>query len=357
MRKLLLFPALATLHVLGCNGDSGMPCGPCGDDSKCGNEWYNSFEQFCFGGIVYDKCGGSTYNPSDPNQRCQRNVAETKCENSWYNSETQFCSSLTVYDKCGGKEYDPSSYRCWNDYLAAKCGDDWYNLTSQRCINNVVETKCGTYNPSTQYCSNGTLKNYYGFMTDSRDGKTYKITVIGTQTWMAENLNYNASNSKCYGDNTGGDSQGNCAKYGRLYNWSTAMNGATSSNTNPSNVRGVCPSGWHLPSDAEWTTLINFVGGSSTAGTKLKDARGTGTDDYGFSALPNGVGYSDGRFNDEWWSATESSLLFFEKTSTSAYYRSIDYRYARVDGVCYNGGCTSLGKSGLISVRCVQDKA
>jgi len=112
-------------------------------------------------------------------------------------------------------------------------------------------------NTETHYCSNGTMKEY-GFMTDGV--QTYKTVAIDTKTWMAENLDYNVPNSKCVGDNTGGDSQGNCAKYGRLYNWTTA--------------KTVCPSGWHLPSDTEWTMLTDFVGGLSIAGTKLKSISG-----------------------------------------------------------------------------------
>ena len=157
-----------------------------------------------------------------------------------------------------------------------------------------------------------------GTFTDSRGEKVYKTVTIGTQTWMAENLNYDVPDNTtdvCYSNNAD-----NCAKYGRLYNWSTAMGGASSSNRVPSGVRGVCPSGWHLPSSAEWTTLTDAVGGTSKAGTKLKSSTGWnsysgipfGTDDYGFSALPGGYGNSDGYFNNagsygRWWSATENN--------------------------------------------------
>ena len=135
-----------------------------------------------------------------------------------------------------------------------------------------------------------------GTFKDNRDGKSYKKVAVGGQTWMAENLNFAADGSKCYENNAG-----NCEKYGRLYNWATALK--------------ACPAGFHLPSDDEWTALENAVGGRSTAGTKLKSAEGwnnngNGTDDYGWSALPAGLGYSDGSFNSAgylgyWWSATE----------------------------------------------------
>jgi len=171
-----------------------------------------------------------------------------------------------------------------------------------------------------------------GYLTDSRDGKRYKVVKIGTQTWMAENLNYNASSSKCY-DNQ----EGNCQKYGRLYDWNTA--------------KTACPKGWHLPSDADWNVLMSSVGGEKTAGKFLKatsgwNENGNGTDKFGFSALPGGDGNSGGSFNNVgnygyWWSSSEYNAL-------SAYYRSMYYdnEYAYYDN--YN-------KDYLFSVRCLQD--
>jgi uncharacterized protein (TIGR02145 family)/uncharacterized repeat protein (TIGR02543 family) len=149
-----------------------------------------------------------------------------------------------------------------------------------------------------------------GSFTDPRDNQTYRTVVIGTQTWMAENLNFAGhllGDSWCY--NNVPDS---CARYGRLYTWEAAMAGSSSSTTSPSGVQGVCPAGWHLPSRAEWTTLVNFVG--SSPGTKLKSSAPDwdGTDEYGFSALPGGLRSTVGSFLNVgsfgyWWSATESS--------------------------------------------------
>jgi uncharacterized protein (TIGR02145 family)/uncharacterized repeat protein (TIGR02543 family) len=190
--------------------------------------------------------------------------------------------------------------------------------------------------------------------TDTRDGKTYKMIVIGKQTWMGENLNYDVPNNEtdvCYNN-----SSDTCAKYGRLYNWNTAMNGVSSSSSSPSGVRGVCPVGWHLPSDAEWTAL---VGGSSTAGRALKSQNdwdscgraGSGKsyvceDSYNFSALPGGYGLSDGSFSyagyfGYWWSSTE-------KSGYDAWRRTMGY-------INENVGRYDSAKANLISVRCVQD--
>ncbi len=169
-----------------------------------------------------------------------------------------------------------------------------------------------------------------GSFTDPRDGKAYKTTKIGSQTWFAENLNYDTSGSKCYGDNPS-----NCQKYGRLYNWNTAMK--------------ACPSGWHLPSKDEAEAWEKFFGGSNVAGKMLKATSGwnydgNGTDDLGFSALPGGgiFGGSIGILGDYggWWSSSEHN--------NDAHYRSIYYLNGRVDW-------SYADKSCLISVRCLKD--
>jgi uncharacterized protein (TIGR02145 family) len=195
--------------------------------------------------------------------------------------------------------------------------------------------------------------NIGGTFTDGRDGQKYAAVTIGGKLWMAENMDYDTANgtgSWCYGN-----SADSCTKYGRLYNWNTAMGGSTSSTANPSGVQGVCPSGWHLPSRVEWGELAKAAGGtgdygaSGTAGTKLKSTYGwnnnrNGTDDYGFSALPGGL-LKDGKFgsvgnSSYWWTATEYG-------SGVAYHRGIyDYYVAE-----YNNDHKGIG----LSVRCVGD--
>lgn len=206
--------------------------------------------------------------------------------------------------------------------------------------------------------------------TDSRDGNVYNYVTIGTQIWMAENLKYlpdvvgpnTFSNTipyyYVYGYN-GTDvveakASANYSTYGVLYNWSAAMSGAASSDLNPSGVQGICPDGWHLPSDFEWLYLAFYLVGDSVAGGKLKEA-GTlhwdspntnATNETGFTALPGGfcdnVGsFYDIRRNSIWWSSTEFN-------STRAIYRNILYSYA--DLFKYN-----VNKDRGHSVRCVKN--
>ena len=144
----------------------------------------------------------------------------------------------------------------------------------------------------------------YGEFTDSRDGQVYKTITVGTQTWMAENLNYALDpgiKSWCGGGN--GKVEGDCSVYGRLYTWTDAMN--------------ECPQGWHLPSDKEWYSLLSndAIGGTSTAGLNMKAnvtlwSAGNKADAVGFSALPAGTrsgstgSFESVRNSAGFWSAT-----------------------------------------------------
>ncbi len=188
---------------------------------------------------------------------------------------------------------------------------------------------------------------------DSRDGQTYKTVSIGAQTWMAENLNFKTDSSFCYNNE-----ETDCTKYGRLYTWAAAVGRSESDcgygNTCslPSgNIQGVCPSGWHLPSKAEWETLFNAVGGRSTAGKVLKSTSGwynndDGTDAFSFLALPAGYrGYNGGFYSvgdrAYFWSSTEADSIF-------AYNMSL---YS-ITGNAYLGNYNMVNG---FSVRCLKD--
>jgi uncharacterized protein (TIGR02145 family) len=193
------------------------------------------------------------------------------------------------------------------------------------------------------------------------EDQTYRTVKIGTQTWMAENLNYNiGQGSKCYDD-----AESNCVKYGRLYNWVTAMalpancgNSTCSSQVQPKH-RGVCPDGWHIPSASDWDILLNYVqtdNGStytsdstaSIAGKYLKSANGwNGEDKYGFTALPGGICdfscYAAGN-DGHWWGARDNG-------GSGAYIRTMKLSTDRAE---YDGGAD---KNYYRSVRCINDNS
>jgi uncharacterized protein (TIGR02145 family) len=234
-----------------------------------------------------------------------------------------------------GKDGDGCDVESDGAYFVMECG----GVEKARWAKAMCETIA--YDPEELICKNGVLYSVLGFFfIDSRDGQKYRFAEIGEQTWMAENLNFAVEGSKCYENKPE-----NCEKYGRLYNWETALK--------------ACPSGWHIPSNDEWDKLFRYVDGTSdtsslydspVAGKHLKAAsgwnsEGSGTDDYGFSALPGGNylvnGFGRAGEYGNWWSADEYDSSF-------AYYRYIHYsnERARWD---YNG------KSYLFSVRCIQD--
>lgn len=204
----------------------------------------------------------------------------------------------------------------------------------------------------------------------SNNASPSKEVTIGDQVWMAENLNAdkfrngdsithaitkeawkqageNEHPAWCYYDND----PSNGKKYGKLYNW-YAVN----------DPRGLAPKGWHVPSDQEWTTLTDHLGGEDVAGTKMKSSRGwyndgNGTNESGFSALPGGYRYHFGRFfsigrDAYWWSSTEYST-YCAWTRLLDYDRILDIDPDFVkDAVLrdYDG----KGK-GALSVRCLRD--
>jgi uncharacterized protein (TIGR02145 family) len=210
-----------------------------------------------------------------------------------------------------------------------------------------------------------------GVPTVTYSGESYPTVQIGTQCWFAKNLNVgtmiNSTTSADNQTNNGtmekycyNNDPANCSIYGGLYQWAEAVqyqNGA-SNTTSPSpaftgNVRGICPAGWHLPSDAEWNSLETTLGGLSVAGGPLKSTSGlwtapnTGaTNSSGFSALPGGNRRVDGAFNSIgirtlFWSSSESS-------STSAVGRSLEYNFSFI-------GLRNNAKSPGFSARCTQD--
>ena len=205
------------------------------------------------------------------------------------------------------------------------------------------------YDYPTEHYMNSEVE--YGKFKDTRDGKEYRTVVIGTQTWMAENLDYfdttNANlvgNAWCY-KNTGK----NCNMGGRLYTWTAAMNLPSSYLTTSAAAeiekphQGACPEGWHVPDSTEWYKLANYVYKVDGASGLLRSSKGwttysgvkASTDPYGFSVIPTGAyygafadpydDYSQTEFDDDgyfanFWTSDEA------KTATGAKYAYFDYR-------------------------------
>jgi uncharacterized protein (TIGR02145 family) len=240
----------------------------------------------------------------------------------------------------------------------ALCDGKPYSLDTQFCYNNSkIGNFCGInpqkyYNPDLYECkqnSNGIyLKNG---LTDTRDSNKYDAVLIGTQVWISKNLNYNATNSKCGGYPLSNVNTSICDTYGRLYNWVTAMNISDiyysnlygpSANTN---YKGVCPTGWHLPTQDEWGKLMEGVGDVKYL---IAMNNGNGTDAYGFAALFGGYGSygSNSTLNalgtvGYWWSSSESS------------YNSANGRIIHIVGASA-GTYISGEKREFYSVRCLK---
>jgi len=179
--------------------------------------------------------------------------------------------------------------------------------------------------------------------TDPRDEQTYKTVKIGNQIWMAENLNYaSSSGSWCYNDNSA-----NCAIFGRLYSWKTAIS--------------ACPIGWNLPSNDDWHELAlvqdpdaaNEDIESLIAGDKLKNKTGWGnpstgtTNESGFSALPGGSRDYNGVFgwagsSGDWWSSTEYMSYVLCRSMHKDDNKVRAFTFSKSDGVGF-------------SVRCIKD--
>ena len=271
----------------------------------CGSLYYETASEFCSDEQVYPKCNGDTYNVS-----------------------TEFCVANTKHSKCNGSTYNPSIQFCYNNEVLAKCGENEYDPSTQQCKGSIVYGTCGgvSYDVSKQIC-------------DTRDNQLYKYVVIGQNTWMAQNLNYNynqgTAKSYCYNDVAS-----NCKTYGRLYTWPAAMDSVRNScgyATNctarsvPPYLQGACPDGWRIPNKFDFDELyndayeVNYSTGKNIVATKLKSKsgwndNGNGTDVYGFNALPGGNR-----------SESSSSSRKYYNLGSATYFWTASDQYSRVN--------------------------
>lgn len=211
--------------------------------------------------------------------------------------DTYFVCKLKAWTVASVLEYDTYGKICAHDGSVVNgeieisnkyiCDKDTFRVADS--IEIFFNKGCTNYNDSATankkiteneefiyYCSNGKwTPSGKGFLNDSRNGCAYKIVALGSQIWMAENLNVETINSSQCGSDS-------CSTYGRYYDKSVTR----------SSIR-ICPTGWHLPSEVEWDSLFSLIGGKHVAATALRSKYGwnnnyNGSDSVGFTVLPAG---------------------------------------------------------------------
>ena len=289
------------------------------------------YGQVLFNGQSWQICMGSWYELQEPVVNCPLGATSTYVFN---------------------EEIDP--YKIFSNSYYTCIGSSW--IRTDEAI---------TYFPNKDFLLNQSFN--YGTMTDPRDGKTYRTTTIGSQVWMAENLAYEPSDSInisypnhsiCY----------SCDIVGRHYKWGAAMGFSYDADYKAyyyyrimSPHQGICPEGWHIPSEEEFQALLGIEPSKLMQSVGWNPIWGCsgGTDEYGFSAIP--AGYYDGTlFNSSqatyFWSAKQLETEGVYGNSESAYTFILTTRPASVSDTygCKSTYATSA-KDIARSVRCVKD--
>ncbi|MBQ7551802.1 MAG: fibrobacter succinogenes major paralogous domain-containing protein, partial [Bacteroidales bacterium] len=244
-------------------------------------------------------------------------------------------------------------------------------IDSVQTQNNALQSRLDDVN---FICGTSTVRDY--------DGNIYNTVKIGNQCWLKENIRTtHYTDGEAIPDGAAyshidtdpyrwapDTNEANVPTYGYLYTWAAVMHGESTSTANPSGVQGICPTGWHVPSNAEWTQLRDYVGSQSqyicgsdntyiakaladtigwnTSGTTC--AVGNGQSDNnatGFSALPAGERTGAFGSSSRIWSATE-----YESGNDYSYYITISSSLAFIPSI-------SVHKSAVLSVRCVHDES
>lgn len=262
--------------------------------SKTGWEYYVGTDDFGFtmlpAGIQLDQYSYSDFSA----------YFWSSTEYGYYGSEGSFSGLYSAYSL----QFNETA--AWMDYNIGKS-----DAISVRCVyDQPLEYDYPKISSSSTTSSSSKIsEEVEASIKDSRDGQTYKTAVIGNQIWMAENLNYESENSYCYND-----SAKYCDKYGRLYTWTAAKN--------------ACPSGWHLPSEAEFNELLSSAG------------------NLAFSELLAGNRSFDGNYRGE-----GSNTVFWSSTDNDSYDAiTIVFKKSR-----YEPYLAYSAESYANSVRCIRD--
>ncbi len=342
MKKLFLelsFAALCAALLSACGSESGTNGEPLENSSNSSSESFNEYDS------IVEEVGNLP-----------------KCTEG-KDGEAYYVKEAGVAYTCRYDEDEETGEWVRVRKKKKPAGDDDGDQESSSSVNDADDSSSSEESEDVSPTSAASTYDVVtGTLTDSRDGQTYRTVKIGDQVWMAENLNFVTDNSWCYNDESD-----NCAKYGRLYTWAAAVGRDEDEcgyehtcGLGSGDIRGACPKGWHLPSQAEWEALIVAVDGSiteytssNTAGSKLKSVTGwyddgNGEDTFGFSALPAGYrnnyggNFGYGGLGVYFWSSTEDD-------SDHACSMFLDHDYDNADlgdyGSKYDG----------FSVRCLKD--
>jgi uncharacterized protein (TIGR02145 family) len=262
------------------------------------------------------------------------------------NTPTSGTGNWTIESGTGGNFDDPSNPTTTFTGLMGNSYNLRWTITNDcySCSDNVIICFATPF-----VCGNAFI--------DTRDGSSYLTVQIGSQCWMKQNLNTGTMidggiaqtdndiiEKYCY--NNISDS---CSTYGGLYQFDEMMQYVTTPG-----VQGICPAGWHLPDNSEYTTLINYLGGSGVAGGKMKEGvtihwsppNNGATNESGFTALPGGTASNDGYFYDMRSYAYLRTSSEFDTDNSFVWYLSI------YDAVANN---YIVGKDFGFSVRCVKN--
>ena len=347
MKKFLVALGVAAFAFVGCDDSSSVSAGQ-NDEPSVESSSSSNTQSDAKQSSSSKKSGKSSSSSKD-----DASSSSVKSESSSSDENSQSSSSSSTNVRSSSSETESSSSSVSEVSSSSLKDFDW-SLPKETYLNPEIE---------------------YDTIIDSRDGKVYRIVKIGEQTWMAENLNFDPGQggsgdakydwSWCYNDEPK-----NCDVAGRLYSWAAAIDSVklATDAKNPQDcglrkecriaaagsttlVQGVCPPDWHLPTETEWSALFTAVD-RSTSGEVLRSQtgwhfNGNGTDAFGFSALPAGRRYYDGRFDGggadaNFWSATENGY-------NSAHVMRLYYNYE----IAY---LNTFGKDNGFSVRCVKNE-
>ena len=318
--------------------------------------------------IVEDKGGVVTLKCGDGENAEETKLYKATCNNDPFDPETHFCyfdenkGEFSVHELCGGKIYTPGDDLCEKGKLKKLCYKTCdgectyyrYDEETQACYKEgqnssdwQVYDLCDgkDYNPTKQFCAK----------RGEEVERVYSMVTIGEQTWMAENLEYHIDDVSCF-------CNGDCAKYGRYYTWGSALQRSVQNcdkdgvcQQYTGNVQGVCPDGWHVPSNDEWNVLFDAVGGILIAGQKLKaktgweaDSETTNEDAYGFNAVPAGELFSENLFSLVGFDAFFWSTTRYNEEKAYVVNLTYDYDHATLSN---DHGFLTNAKS----VRCLKD--